>query len=259
MSYAPEVTVSHAIGEIVTSTPYHPGYPPSARKIGGDWIKEQKVWVFPLTSDKTEGVVRELCRQVYGTDGTHTFCNNVELNLDERFGIPSGDAGKHHKRMLDSPTLYAFGRQLFWLSRSFGPGVVRGPGVIVREGALLPAITARRYGEIEVAPSAPDVVGWRPGTIITVLDVPNTAPKSWFLVAGVTLTSTAEETAPQNEAQLAEEEDFAEQAALVRTARAKRVSPVIATLGGKVLSRRGAFIDDGRVPEDEIEDEDEPA
>lgn len=51
--------------EIAVATPYHPEFPPVARRLGGRWAKP--LWVF---DNRDEPQVRDALRKVYGTDGT---------------------------------------------------------------------------------------------------------------------------------------------------------------------------------------------
>lgn len=59
-------------------TPYSPAFVSAAKKRGAKWSPSDKCWVFDAAA---EASVRELCREIYGTDGspTETVTLRVEL------------------------------------------------------------------------------------------------------------------------------------------------------------------------------------
>lgn len=51
---------------LAVESPYSPEFPPRARQLGGTWDRSHGAWIFDA---RDEDLVRELCRDVYGTDG----------------------------------------------------------------------------------------------------------------------------------------------------------------------------------------------
>lgn len=65
---------------ITVTSPYHPDFSPAARNLGGRWNPATKTWSFD-TRDET--AVRELCTDLFGTDGsTPAATVTVRLCLD---------------------------------------------------------------------------------------------------------------------------------------------------------------------------------
>lgn len=137
------VTVGQKV-ELVA--PYHPALGPKAKRIGGRWDAFQRVWMF---DPRDEERVRDLAREVYGTDGDDA----VEL-VTLRYSVTSDDSRRG--------ALWRYGRRL--VERRDRDGQVDlGPGVIVVEGAFPGSGGSRQY---------PAVGG--PGTVLEVRDVPAT-------------------------------------------------------------------------------------
>lgn len=80
------VTVTVSPTDIRVSAPYDATFPPAARKINGKWNQPHApgVWMFDI---RDEGRVRQLCRDVYGTDGSDADQPRVTL----RVPVPWGD------------------------------------------------------------------------------------------------------------------------------------------------------------------------
>ncbi|WP_329317286.1 hypothetical protein OG723_44620 (plasmid) [Streptomyces sp. NBC_01278] len=70
------VTVTTANGKTTVESPYHPGWPSEARALGGKW--SGGAWVF---DSRDEERVRELARDVYGTDGTPDAGGTVTVRI----------------------------------------------------------------------------------------------------------------------------------------------------------------------------------
>jgi hypothetical protein len=62
--------------QLTVDSPYHPDWPAQARQLGGKFAAG--VWTF---SARDEQRVRDLCREVYGTDGTPTQTVTVTVPL----------------------------------------------------------------------------------------------------------------------------------------------------------------------------------
>lgn len=59
---------------ITVSSPYHPDFPSRARKLGGSWHSTSKTWTFDVRDLER---VKELCRSIFGEDGTDEITLNV--------------------------------------------------------------------------------------------------------------------------------------------------------------------------------------
>ncbi|MFD3889963.1 hypothetical protein [Streptomyces microflavus] len=93
------VTVTTANGKTTVESPYHPDWPSQARALGGKW--SGGAWVFDARDDER---VRELAREIYGTDGTPDVGGTVTVR------IPVGNAqGEKGGR---PATLYQYGRTI---------------------------------------------------------------------------------------------------------------------------------------------------
>jgi len=62
-----KVTVLNS--KIKVETPYHPNFPPAAKNLGGGAKKENGTWAWYF-DPRDEASVRDLCRDLFGTDGT---------------------------------------------------------------------------------------------------------------------------------------------------------------------------------------------
>jgi hypothetical protein len=51
--------------QIAVQSVYHAKFPAEAKRLGGRWVPEEKLWVFPADQEER---VRALCRRVYGSD-----------------------------------------------------------------------------------------------------------------------------------------------------------------------------------------------
>lgn len=60
-----DITITINDGRLAVASPYHPEFPPQAKALGGKWAGNQ--WVF---DPRDEARVRDLCREIYGTDGS---------------------------------------------------------------------------------------------------------------------------------------------------------------------------------------------
>lgn len=61
-------------------TPFHPAFPAKANLLGGNWKGADKEWSF---DPRDEQRVRDLCKQIYGTDGTVTDLVSVRVTMDK--------------------------------------------------------------------------------------------------------------------------------------------------------------------------------
>jgi excisionase family DNA binding protein len=156
------------------TSPYHPDLPAAARKLGGRFDGATKAWKFDA---RDESRVRDLARQVYGTDGdTAIELVTVRLDLD---------------RLSDAPNLWFAGREV---ARRPGrdDSVRLGENVIVIEGGFAGSGGSMKY---------PRLVA-KDGTILEVRDLPRAAVEAEDQ-DGVTIVG---EQGPDVDALLAERE-----------------------------------------------------
>lgn len=143
-----DVTITTTESQVRVHSPYNPAFPDEAKKLGGKWQADSKAWVFDA---RDESRVRELCREVYGTDGSDDG-DQVTLKITIHDEI-----GARHQ------ALYFAGRQV---ARAWGrdSGARLGEGVVVLEGG---------FG------SGGSVKNWRTkaraGTVFELRDVPRPA------------------------------------------------------------------------------------
>ncbi|MGC2652294.1 MAG: hypothetical protein WA317_01540, partial [Mycobacterium sp.] len=139
------VSISATDIEVTLESPYDPALPAQARSIGGRWDASRKLWTF---DPRDEARVRQLARDVFGTDGADADRPTVTV----RVPVPPG---------LTTPEFRAAGRQLAWR-----PGrddtVHLGGGVIVYQGGWNTRGGSMRYPRL----------GPEAGTVLEVRDVP---------------------------------------------------------------------------------------
>lgn len=112
------VEIETTTKNVIVTSPYQPDFPKLARKIGGRW--KNPSWIFDI---RDESRVRELCRDIYGTDGTTTG-EMVTL----RVTVPTSDYDR-------SLSFYVAGRQV---ARAFDrdSGARLGEGIVLIKGGF---------------------------------------------------------------------------------------------------------------------------
>jgi len=60
-----QVIANEKAKEVAVASEYHPGFASGARRLGGEWQKWEKVWVFPLD---VRGEVLALAKECYGEE-----------------------------------------------------------------------------------------------------------------------------------------------------------------------------------------------
>jgi hypothetical protein len=124
-------------------SPYHKDLPSDAKKLGGRWSPQARAWIF---DPRDESRVRDLYREIYGTDGSP--CETVTV----RYTVDSVDE--------DETELYVCGRQVARKRyRDESPRL--GDGVVVISGGF-PRIFGSRKN--------PRLGG--EGTVLEIRDVP---------------------------------------------------------------------------------------
>jgi hypothetical protein len=148
MANLPIVKIISEGKQLRVCSPYHPHFPPEARKLGGKWDREREEWIF---DPRLEEQVRALPTRIYGWDGTYpVLIADARVILDR---LPEDWRGDR--------SLWLLGREL-----ASQPGrdarVKLGPGVIVEAGGFPPSGGSRKY----------PALAWEPGTVLRVMDVP---------------------------------------------------------------------------------------
>jgi len=73
------VDVTITVGtKVAVSAPYAPSFVDKARKIGGSFDRPAKVWEF---DPRSEQAARDLCKQVYGSDGSDNDQPRVTIRI----------------------------------------------------------------------------------------------------------------------------------------------------------------------------------
>ncbi len=150
-------TIKITTTEAVTTlhSPYSPTLPAMAKAIGGKFDGGSKSWVF---AKQDEERVRDLARQLYGTDGTQSDLVNVRCTLAE---VSSSDLHIDYSR---GSTWYFSGRVL--VSRAERDAAVRlGPDVILVAGQFASSSGSR----------ANPTVGAVAGIILEIRNIPRNA------------------------------------------------------------------------------------
>lgn len=77
------INTNEAGDTISVSSPYHPDFPAKARSLGGKWSPSSRVWTF---DQRDEQRVRDLCKKIFGTDGSAAGGDlvTVRLTIPER-------------------------------------------------------------------------------------------------------------------------------------------------------------------------------
>lgn len=170
------VTITTTGRKTTVRAPFHPDWPSQARKLGGRWT--DGAWVF---DSRDEVRVRDLARDVYGTDGTRDPAGTVTVRIS--VDDVRGDRGGH------PAVLYQAGRKI--AARYGRDEEVRlGEGVVLVSGGFLHSAGSHSY--IELGPLE--------GTVVEVRDVPR------VLAEDHGLEIVAEDTSPNRDALLAERE-----------------------------------------------------
>jgi hypothetical protein len=151
-----QVSISEQNGQLLVSSPYHRDFPPRARKIGGKWIATSRCWSFDARDLER---VKELCRDIYGTDGSEDQNDLISIRVT---WTESTSAGRFEPGDL---TCYVAGREVARAYSRDG-GAKLGENVVVLEGGFYSCGSAK-YPEL----------GVKAGTVIEVRDVPASAKR----------------------------------------------------------------------------------
>jgi len=146
MLHLPQIRVVSEGERLRVRSPYHPAFPPEARKLGGKWNGRE--WVF---DPRLEEQVRDLLTRIYGWDGAYpVLIADARVILDR---LPEEWRGDR--------SLWLLGREL-----ACRPGrdaeVKLGPGVALVKGGFALSGGSRKH----------PALAWKEGTVLLVLDVP---------------------------------------------------------------------------------------
>ena len=141
------VSVTVSGNRVVLTSPYNPALPAQAKRVGGRWDSVQHVWTFDT---RDEDRVRELAREVYGTDGTPTRTVTVRATL-----------GQYD---LGGETVYVCGRAVLRRARRDDP-VRLGDGCVLLSGRFYASGGSVAHPEIG-DPAGSDTV------VVEIRDVP---------------------------------------------------------------------------------------
>lgn len=132
-------------GRLYATTPYHPTMVACSRRLHGTWNGSS--WEF---DPRDEDRVRELVRDLYGTDGTP--CQLVDVRINVRQWYKHSPAGSG-----DARTLYFAGREVCHRP-SRDARVKLGDGVVLIAGEFFSSGGSVRYPRLDVESLKEDVV-----------------------------------------------------------------------------------------------------
>jgi len=140
-----KVVTLESEGKVLVFSPYHPDFPPKARRLGGQW--KNQVWVFDI---RVAEEVKQAVIDVYGFVEYPVEVTDVNILLDR---LP--------KEKTQDSELWLMGRLI--AKRPARDARVRlGKGVIIIAGGFPPRGGSRRYPALCPLP----------GTVLCVFDVP---------------------------------------------------------------------------------------
>ncbi|KLU62304.1 hypothetical protein CEB3_c13480 [Peptococcaceae bacterium CEB3] len=144
------VRIAMNANKLTMQSPFHPDLPEKARALGGKFAQTEKVWVF---DPRDEERVRELAREIYGTDGeTVVKTVAVRLHLDQ----------------------FAFDEDKIWFGgRRVAVRMYRDSAVQLGEGVIILAGGFPRSGGSARYP----MLNPETGTVLEVRDVPESLVK----------------------------------------------------------------------------------
>lgn len=143
------VTITRHDTTVAVAAPYDPQFPKRAHELGGQWNGSDRRWEF---SARDEQRVRDLCRTIYGTDGTPTPTVTVQIACGQTNAQYTQELRMLGRRMVYRPARDA--------------RVVFGAGVIVLAGGFPSSGGSVKNPRLE----------FQEGTILEVRDVPAAAP-----------------------------------------------------------------------------------
>jgi len=168
------ITVSNST--VSVNSPYNTDFITAARKLGGKWVSPE--WEFDIRDEQR---VRDLCRDVYGTDGITTDLCTIRAE----FG-PSDNAGREPITVFGRVVARAYGRD---------SGAKLGEGVVLLSGGFGSGGSMKNWETTA-----------KNGTEVLIRDVPRVAVQT-AIDGGATWLSIEAETAPVDHAALTRERE----------------------------------------------------
>lgn len=138
------ITITTANGKIAVKSPYHPSFVSAVKRLNGSWNGAAGTWTVDA---RDEQAVRDICRQVYGTDGSD---NPVLVDIRITLSGTSDDS------------LFDYGR-LIAQRRGRDERVKLGDGVVIVDGRF-PASAGSRNN--------PKLMNFDDVVVLEVRDVP---------------------------------------------------------------------------------------
>lgn len=133
-----EISITNSGQQVVLAAPFNPDLPSAARRIGGKFDGASKTWTFDAR-DKDR--VRELARDIYGTDGTPTRTVTVRWTLgwDDRNERELWLAGRPIAARIARDSAARLGEGVIIIAGGFpsSGGSVKNPRLQAREDTVL--------------------------------------------------------------------------------------------------------------------------
>jgi Trp operon repressor len=132
------ITVTTANGKTSVQSPYDRDFVAKAKTIGGKWDGTKKAWTFDA---RDEDRVRDLCRQVYGTDGNPVDTSDL-VTVRVRLADHEGDKWDNAAKFAGQRIAHRPGRD---------EDVRLAANVVLIQGELAPSGGSMRYPLINAA------------------------------------------------------------------------------------------------------------
>lgn len=160
-----DITITNDGTTVTARTPYHPDFPKKARAIGGKF--RGGAWTFDARDEQR---VRDLCREIYGTDGTPVDTVTVRISTSS---AP------------DESAWWAFGRMI--AERRYRDSAVRlGDGVVIVAGGFPQRGGSMKYPRLDAYE----------GTILEIRDVPAGHPDLTEYADEIEIVPTGDQDTP---------------------------------------------------------------
>jgi hypothetical protein len=113
------------------ASPYHPGLPAGAKKLGGKWNRGEKVWIFDI---QDEALVRDLYLSIYGEWDEPMDLVTVQVTVSDKIKEYAG-------------SIYFGGREI---TRAYGrdSGAKIGDGVIITSGGFTSGGSVKNWAAV---------------------------------------------------------------------------------------------------------------
>jgi hypothetical protein len=120
---------------VTVESPYNPEFSSRARGLGGKW--KAPLWIF---DERDEKRVKELCVEIYGTDGVDSDLVSIRVTLEEddwNYELSFYVAGRQVARAFDRDSGARLGEGVILLNGKFGSsGSRKSPAITVDKGTV---------------------------------------------------------------------------------------------------------------------------